>query len=188
MAGIYDICTKLKGKLSCEDLERFWGIQPPLILGGRIMLKSACVCSSLGLVLVLIGSKFTSFLTEKIDSPKAIYSTTKMKDKAYFLGSLLVFISGILVSATVIWYSVRIIDNFWSLSTNLTSAGGQVFPGQKYAFGPGLYFYGWGSGAILLLSGFSGLVSIFCSKSYENYDTASSLFDYKFDKKNVNYV
>ena len=164
-AGIYNICTKVKGKISCEDLERFWGIQPPLILGGRIMLKMALTFSSVGLLLLCVGSKFTNFAAEKLDNGIWRFETSVMKERSFLLGGIFVFISGILYGGVVIWYAVRIMDNFWSLSAN-----GSPFPGQKFAFGPGLYFYGWGGCALLIFSGFFGMVSSCCSRNYEDRD------------------
>ena len=129
------------------------------------MLKMALTFSSVGLLLLFVGSKFTNFAAEKMNNGVWKFETSTTKERGFLLGGIFVFISGVLYGGVVIWYAVRIMDNFWSLSAN-----GSPFPGQKFAFGPGLYFYGWGGCAMLIFSGLFGMAASCCSRNYEERD------------------
>ena len=141
-AGLWYKCTYQMGTArSCEDIDKFWAALPNAILVGRVLMIINIATTGFGVILLYMGSSFTSHCSIANKDVGYMHTARKSKYLAFIMGSLMFLVSALCVGIAVIWYMLLVTDQYFQHEAVRNAAqGGNSFLGRRYVWGSGLYF------------------------------------------------
>jgi len=172
-SGLFYKCslTLSDSKDACEDYDKFFVSLSPAILGSRILTSIGLCLAALGVILLLLGASFTSFMAEEYDERKGyLWVASSAKAKVAVTGGVMMILAAILVGAAVSWFAALIVDQYHLQSQFL--GNGNDTTGIRMVFGPAIWV-GWSA---MMLALFSGIIAIMSSCSAATDDEVQEYY------------
>lgn len=146
--GIWMNCVvQSTGQMQCDPYDSMLALSSER-KAAQVLTVGSLLTGSLGLILALIGGKYTRFLD---------YSSGTAKDRVATAAGVALIISALLCLIPVTWAAVTVVQMFYNP---------QIIDAQKREIGPAIYI-GWGASILLLLGG-GMLCSTSCCQKAED--------------------